>query len=55
MKSFYEALYLDRDTEITAVDLGNMIDLSYIKMSSSSWKKKWWNWDFRGTKEYENQ
>ena len=41
MKSFYEALYLDKDTEITAVDLGNMIDLSNIKMFSSSWKKKY--------------
>ena len=31
VKSFYEALYLDKDAEFTAVDLDNIIDSSHIK------------------------
>ena len=31
VKSFYEALYLDKDAELTAVDLDNIIDSSNIK------------------------
>ena len=37
VKSFYNTLYLDKDAELTAVDIDNITNSSYVKKTSHIW------------------